>query len=101
VTFDGRTEDLVGRPAMLCHYWGRELPRRWLWLSANNFDQSNMAVELGVLRSKAWGRHVPLPALSYTWLHDRTGTRMVASPSMASSGTPPGPKVASTYRSPD
>ena len=32
------------------------LPRRWLWLSANDFDQSNLAVEVGVLRSKAWGR---------------------------------------------
>ena len=65
---------------MLCHYWGRELPRRWLWLSANDFDQSNLAVEVGVLRSKAWGRRVPLPALGYAWLHDSTGTRMVASP---------------------
>lgn len=80
VTLDGRTEELVGRPAMLCHYWGRELPRRWLWLSANDFDQSNVALEVGVLRSKAWGRRVPLPALGYAWLHDSTGTRMVASP---------------------
>jgi hypothetical protein len=80
VTMAGRTEHLVGRPAMLCHYWGRELPRRWLWLSANDFDQSDLALEVGVLRSKAWGRRVPLPALGYAWLHDSAGTRMVASP---------------------
>jgi hypothetical protein len=80
VSLDGRTEHVVGRPAMLCHYWGRELPRRWLWLSANDFDQSNVALEVGVLRSKAWGRRIPLPALGYAWLHDSAGTRMVASP---------------------
>ena len=80
VTLDARTEELVGRPAMLCHYWGRELPRRWLWLSASDFDRPNVAVEVGVLRSKAWGRRVPLPALGYAWLHDGSGTRSVASP---------------------
>ena len=80
VTLDARTEELVSRPAMLCHYWGRELPRRWLWLSASDFDRPNVAVEVGVLRSKAWGRRVPLPALGYGWLHDGTGTHSVASP---------------------
>jgi hypothetical protein len=80
VTLDARTEELVGRPAMLCHYWGRELPRRWLWLSASDFDRPNVAVEVGVLRSKAWGRRVPLPMLGYAWLHDRTNTQSVASP---------------------
>ena len=80
VTINGRTDPLVDRPSMLCHYWGRQLPRRWLWLSANDFDRPELAVEAGVLRSQAWGRSVPLPTLGYAWLEDRSATHMVASP---------------------
>jgi hypothetical protein len=29
VMVNGRTESLLDRPSMLCHYWGRQLPRRW------------------------------------------------------------------------
>jgi hypothetical protein len=32
---------------MTCHYWGRRLPDRWLWLSANDFDRPGIAIELG------------------------------------------------------
>ena len=80
VTINGRTDALLGRPSMLCHYWGRQLLRRWLWLSANDLDRPELAVEAGVLRSQAWGRRVPLPTLGYAWLEDRSATHMVASP---------------------
>ena len=80
VTIDGRTDALLDRPSMLCHYWGRQLPRRWLWLSANDFDRPDVAVEAGVLRSQVWGRRVPVPTLGYAWLGDRSAAHMVASP---------------------
>jgi hypothetical protein len=65
---------------MLCHYWGRQLPDRWLWLSANDFDRPELAVEASVLRCHAWGRQVPFPTLGYAWLVDRSATHIVASP---------------------
>jgi hypothetical protein len=80
VTIDGRTDVLLDRPSMLCHYWGRQLPRRWLWLSANDFDRPDIAVEASLLNSQAWGRRVPLPTLGYAWLQDRAATHLVASP---------------------
>jgi hypothetical protein len=80
VTINGRTDTLLDRPSMLCHYWGRQLPHRWLWLSANDFDRPELAVEASVLRSQVWGRQVPLPTLGYGWLEDRSATHMVASP---------------------
>jgi hypothetical protein len=79
VTIDGRTDALLDRPSMLCHYWGRRLPQRWLWLSANDFDRPDLAVEASVLRSRAWGRRIP-PTLGYAWLADGSATHMVASP---------------------
>jgi len=27
------------QPAMTCHYWGRNLPPQWVWLSGNDFDR--------------------------------------------------------------
>jgi hypothetical protein len=55
VTINGRTHALLDRPSMLCHYWGRQLPKRWLWLSAKDFDRPELAVEASILRSQAWG----------------------------------------------
>jgi hypothetical protein len=71
VTITGRTDTLLDRPSVLCHYWGRQLPRRWLWLSANAFDRPELALEASILNSQAWGRRVHLPTLGYAWLEDR------------------------------
>ena len=30
---------LTKQPAMTCHYWGRNLPSQWVWLSGNDFDR--------------------------------------------------------------
>jgi hypothetical protein len=51
-----------------------------LWLSANDFDRPEFAVEASVLRSQVWGRQIPLPILGYVWLEDRAATHTVASP---------------------
>jgi hypothetical protein len=69
----------AGPAVDVCHYWGRQL-RRWLWLSANDFDRPELAVEASVLRSQVWGRQIPLPILGYVWLEDRSATHTVASP---------------------
>jgi hypothetical protein len=79
VTIDGRRHDLTQRPGMACHYWGRRLPDRWLWLSANDFDRPGVAIELGLLRSRLWGLPVPLPPLGYAWVRDGR-ERYVATP---------------------
>ena len=47
---------------MTCHYWGRQLPREWVWLSANDFERTGTAVEVALMRSALWGVNVPLPA---------------------------------------
>ncbi len=46
-------------PAMTCHYWGRQLPREWVWLSANDFERSGVAVEVALMRSALWGCQCP------------------------------------------
>lgn len=50
--------ELQGARGMVSHYWGRRLPREWWWVSANQFDRAEVAVECMVLRSGVWG--VPL-----------------------------------------
>ena len=53
---------------MTCHYWGRNLPSQWVWLSGNDFDRPGTGVEIGLIRSRLWGARVPLPRAGYTWL---------------------------------
>ncbi len=68
------------RRAMTCHYWGRQLPREWVWLSANDFDRSGVAVEVALMRSALWGVGVPLPAAGYAWLRNDGRESLVPSP---------------------
>jgi hypothetical protein len=65
---------------MTCHYWGRQLPREWVWLSANDFERTGTAVEIAVMRSALWGVNVPLPAAGYAWLRNDERESLVASP---------------------
>jgi len=68
------------RQAMTCHYWGRQLPREWVWLSASDFETTGTAVEVALMRSALWGVNVPLPAVGYAWLRSDGRERLVASP---------------------
>ena len=43
---------LTEQPAMTCHYWGRNLPSQWVWLSGNDFDRPGTGVEIGLIRSR-------------------------------------------------
>ena len=85
VTFNGWIEHhgerypVVNAHGMLSHYWGRNLPREWWWLSANQFDGADVSVECTVLRSRVWGTafHVPL---GYLYYRNGSQSRLLISP---------------------
>lgn len=59
--------ELQGAPGMISHYWGRQLSQEWWWLSCNQFDREDLALECVVLRSSLWGSPIQLP-LAYLYL---------------------------------
>ena len=71
---------LTKQPAMTCHYWGRNLPWQWVWLSGNDFDRPGTGVEIGLIRSRLWGARVPRPRAGYAWLTTDSGQRLIVSP---------------------
>src|SRR5262245_44095453 len=66
---------LQGAPGVVSHYWGRQLPSEWWWVSASQFGKPGMAVECFVMRSAMWGVPVGLP-LAYLYLY-RDGKRQL------------------------
>lgn len=52
---------------MVAHYWGRQLPPQWWWISVNQFDQPNFTLEAMVVRSHIWGIPIQIP-LAYLFL---------------------------------
>lgn len=81
--------DLQSARGMIAHYWGRQLPHEWWWVSANQFDQKDAAVECAVLRSSLWGIPIRLP-LSYLYLqYDNTHKFIISPPALVQvTGTP-------------
>jgi hypothetical protein len=71
--------ELQRAPGMIAHYWGRQLPHEWWWVSANQFDQEGVAVECAVIRSSLWGVPVRLP-LAYFYLQYANTRRFIISP---------------------
>ena len=71
--------ELQHAPGMIAHYWGRQLPREWWWVSANQFDREDIAVECTVLRSGLWGIPVQLP-LAYLYLRQANTRKFIISP---------------------
>ena len=59
--------ELQGARGMIAHYWGRQLLHEWWWVSANQFDREDTALECAVFRSSLWGTPVRLP-LAYVYL---------------------------------
>lgn len=70
---------LTEQPAMTCHYWGRNLPSQWVWLSGRLRPAGNRG-GFGLIRSRLWGARVPLPRAGYAWLTTDSGQRLVVSP---------------------
>lgn len=81
--------ELQRAPGLIAHYWGRQLPHEWWWVSANQFDQEEFAVECTVLRSSLWGIPVRLP-LAYLYLRSANERRFIISPpaKVQATGTP-------------
>ena len=85
VTFSGWIKhgsqrfELERAPGMMTHYWGRQLAHEWWWVSANQFDQADIALECAVFRTSLWGLPVRLP-LAYLYLRAGGARRLVMSP---------------------
>lgn len=79
VEVEGRRTDVVGAPGMMSHYWGRNLPREWWWISANQFDRPDLAVECAVLRTGLWGWPLRVQ-MAYLHLKEKGRHRLLTSP---------------------
>jgi hypothetical protein len=71
--------ELQRAPGMLAHYWGRQLAPEWWWVSANQFDREDVAVECTVFRSGLWGIPARLP-MAYLYLRDAGTQKLVTAP---------------------
>lgn len=63
---------------MISHYWGRQLPQEWWWISANNFD-SDISLECSLLLSHVWGSSILFP-IGYLYIRHETSTRLIIAP---------------------
>lgn len=61
---------------MMSHYWGRKLSQEWWWISANQFDNPEIAVECSIIKSGLWGSKMKIP-LAYLYLNDGIKSRLV------------------------
>ena len=74
---------------MMAHYWGRQLPHEWWWVSANQFDQKEIAVDCGVIRTSVWGIPARLPLAYLSLSHANVRKFIVAPPAITKvTGTP-------------
>jgi hypothetical protein len=79
VVVDGVRHEVVAAPGSVTHYWGRRLPERWHWISANGFAGTDLALEGVLLRTRLWGRRPALNA-GYLWLSRDGRDRLLVSP---------------------
>ncbi len=84
VAFDGWIEHhglkyrVSKASGMLSHYWGRQLPSDWWWVSANQFD-TDLSLECTFLHSHLWGSSVRL-AVGYLYYRDRLRSTLLIAP---------------------
>jgi hypothetical protein len=64
---------------MVSHYWGRQLPDEWWWISANQFSDANVSVECSFLRSRIWGSTIGVP-IGYFYYHRGSQSSLLISP---------------------
>ena len=93
VTFRGWIEcDSVRYPVneahgMISHYWGRQLPQQWWWISANQFDAPDLSVECSFFTTSLWNS--PLHTkLAYVYLREGAERRLIIPPTSSLTGTP-------------
>jgi hypothetical protein len=66
VTVGGERFALSNVAGSVTHYWGRRLPDRWRWISANAFGGTDLVVEATLMRTRVWGQR-PAIAAGYLW----------------------------------
>jgi hypothetical protein len=71
--------DVVAAAGSVTHYWGRRLPDRWHWISANSFAGTDLAVEGVLMRTRLWGRRPALTA-GYLWWSEAGRDHLLVSP---------------------
>jgi hypothetical protein len=94
VVFDGWVEHRGDRypveeaNGMISHYWGRQLPAEWVWISANQFD-TDISLECSFLRSHVWGTSF-LATIGYLYLRHKSRNRLLIAPPgrISVTGTP-------------
>jgi hypothetical protein len=79
VVVDGVRYDVAAAPGSVTHYWGRRLPERWHWISANGFPGTDLALECVLMRTRLWGRPPALTA-GYLWTFRDGRDRLLVSP---------------------
>lgn len=79
ISHGGQQFKLESAPGMISHYWGRQLASEWWWVSANQFNQSGIAVECGIFRSGLWGTSIEIP-LAYLYLCQQDKKELVMAP---------------------
>jgi hypothetical protein len=82
---------------MLSHYWGRQLPADWWWISANQFD-TDISLECTVLRSHVWGTSL-CTTIGYLYLRYMSRSRLLIAPParISVTGTPESFELKATY----
>lgn len=67
-------------PGLVSHYWGRRLPDRWWWISANLFEDSDIAVEALLAHTRVWNSARVATNAGYLWIEDQGGAQLVIHP---------------------
>jgi hypothetical protein len=75
-----RTFECENVPGLVSHYWGRRLPDRWWWISANQFEGSDIAVEALLSNTKVWNSDRLAMNAGYLWIEDRGNRHLVIHP---------------------
>jgi hypothetical protein len=75
--------ELQRTPGLLSHYWGRQLARKWLWISANQFDRDGMAIECALFRSALWGLPLEMPLAYLCFRYGDSRQLLISPPAIA------------------
>lgn len=79
VTVAGERFNLRDSLGSVTHYWGRRLPDRWHWISANAFDDTDLVVEGVLMRTRLWGGR-PAMTAGYLWTGEAGREHTLVSP---------------------
>ncbi|HSO50056.1 MAG TPA: hypothetical protein VLS86_05880 [Acidimicrobiia bacterium] len=67
-------------PGLVSHYWGRRLPDSWWWISANLFEDTDLAVEALLARTRVWNSARVAMNAGYLWIEDQGRRQLVIHP---------------------